>query len=282
MKFGVAMFCTDYSTTPAELGMALEERGFESMWFPEHSHIPLSRKSPWPQGGELPKKYYDVIDPFVGLASAASVTKSLKLATGICLVVQRDPIQTAKEVATLDLLSNGRFLFGIGAGWNADEMENHGTDFSRRHKLMRERVEAMKAIWTKSKPEYHGEFVGFGPMMTWPKPVQKPHPPVLVGGEFPWGAKRAIRYGDGWVPHGRRPTYGVLDVLPKFWEMVDASDRSREELPVTVFGGDEDADQLKRYRDAGVDRVVFNVQPAKADEVFPILDRLAGLKRRVS
>ena len=182
MDFGAAIFFTDYSMGPAELGRALEARGFGSLWAPEHSHIPLSRRSPFPQGGDLPKKYYDVMDPFVTLAAAARATTRLQVATGVCLVVQRDPIQTAKQVASLDQISDGRFLFGIGAGWNAEEMLDHGTDFKARFKVMRERVEAMRAIWTKSKPEYNGEFVKFPPMMTWPKPVQKPHPPVIVGG----------------------------------------------------------------------------------------------------
>jgi probable F420-dependent oxidoreductase len=176
LAFGVSMFFTDYSMTPGELGQALEVRGFESVWAPEHSHIPLSRKTPFPGGGDVPKKYYDAMDPFVTLTAAAMATKKLKVGTGVCLVAQRDPIQTAKLVASIDNVSNGRFLFGIGNGWNQDEMENHGTVFASRHKLARERVEAMKAIWTQSKAEYHGEFVNFDPMMTWPKPVQKPHP----------------------------------------------------------------------------------------------------------
>jgi probable F420-dependent oxidoreductase len=197
MDFGGAIFFTDYSIGPAALGRALEERGFESLWAPEHSHIPLSRASAVPTGGDLPKKYYDVMDPFVTLAAAAAATSTLRVATGVCLVVQRDPIQTAKAVASLDQVSGGRFLFGIGAGWNAEEMADHGTAFASRVRVMRERVEAMKAIWTKSKPEYAGELVKFPPMMTWPKPQQKPHPPVIVGGAFPYGARRAIAYGDG-------------------------------------------------------------------------------------
>lgn len=280
MHFGVAMFCTDYSMTPAELGRALEERGFESMWFPEHSHIPLSRRSPFPAGGELPKKYYDVIDPFVGLATAAAVTGSLKLGTGICLVVQRDPIQMAKEVASLDLLSGGRFLFGVGAGWNAEEMADHGTDFAARHAVMRERIAAMKAIWTATKPEYHGEHVKFGPMMTWPKPVQKPHPPIIVGGTFPYGARRALAYGDGWMPHAVRPSYHFLDVLPKFRAL--AAERGRPDLPITVWGVEQDADMLSRYRDEGMERVVFSLESAKADAILPVLDRCAALMRQVA
>ena len=200
MKFGASMFFTDYSMGAAELAVALEQRGFDIVWAPEHSHIPLSRKSDFIMGGELPKRYYDVMDPFVTLTAAAMATKTLKVATGVCLVAQRDPIQTAKLVASIDQVSDGRFVFGVGNGWNRDEMENHGTDFASRHKRARENIEAMKEIWTKSKAEYHGEFVNFDPMMAWPKPLQKPHPPILVGGAFPYSARRAVRYGDGWMP----------------------------------------------------------------------------------
>jgi len=281
MDFGAAIFFTDYSMGPAELGRALEERGFSSLWAPEHSHIPLSRTSPFPQGGDLPKKYYDLMDPFVTLAAAATATTRLQVATGVCLVVQRDAIQTAKAVATLDQISGGRFLFGIGAGWNAEEMADHGTEFKARFAVMRERVEAMKAIWTRSKPEYQGEHVQFPPMMTWPKPLQKPHPPVLVGGAFPHGARRAIAYGDGWVPHASRPAYGeVLGLLPQFHAMAKEAGRDPASLPITIFGVAEDLDLIRRYRDAGVARVLFNLPPAKADEVLPVLDRCAELMRR--
>src|SRR5271166_1297634 len=174
MHFGAMMFFTDYSMSSAELAQALEARGFESIWAPEHSHIPTSRRSPWGGGGELPKQYYDVMDPFVSLTAAAAVTRTLKLGTGVCLVNQRDTIQTAKLVASIDQVSAGRFLFGIGIGWNAEEMEDHGTVFATRAKLVRERVEAMKAIWTQPTAEYSGEFVKFGPMMAFPKPVQQP------------------------------------------------------------------------------------------------------------
>ena len=280
MDFGAAIFFTDYSIGPVELGRALEERGFGSLWVPEHSHIPLSRRTPFPQGGELPKKYYDVMDPFVTLAAAAAATVRLQVATGVCLVVQRDPIQTAKQVASLDQISGGRFLFGIGAGWNAEEMADHGTDFKSRFRVMQERVEAMRTIWTKAKAEYHGEFVDFPPMMTWPKPVQKPHPPVIVGGAFPHGARRAIAFGDGWVPHARRPQYGeVLGLLPQFRKLAVEAGRDPATLPITVFGVAEDAELIARYRDAGVARIVFNLPAAKADEVLPVLDRCAALMR---
>src|SRR6516165_1020456 len=198
MEFGASIFFTDYSITPAELAVAMEERGFDSVWAAEHSHIPVPRRTR--ADSELGKRYYDVMDPFVTLTAAACATKRLKLATGICLVIQRDTIQTAKLVASLDQVSGGRFLFGIGGGWNQEEIENHGTVFKTRMQKMREQIEAMKAIWTETKPEYHGDLVEFDTIMTWPKPLQKPHPPVILGGAFPWAARRAIRYGDGWIP----------------------------------------------------------------------------------
>ena len=266
------MFFTDYSMMPGELARALEERGFDSVWAPEHSHIPLSRKTPFPGGGDLPKKYYDAMDPFVTLTAAAAATKTLKVGTGVCLVNQRDPIQTAKAVASLDLLSGGRFLFGVGNGWNQDEMENHGTVVTTRHKLVRERIEAMKALWTKSKAEYHGEMVAFDPVMAWPKPVQKPHPPIVVGGAFPWGARRAIRSGDAWMPLRRRE---VREVLPQCRDM--CRDVGLAPLPVSIWEAREDLDSLKRDRDAGVDRVIVSLDSAKADVILPLLDRWATL-----
>src|SRR6201991_211842 len=229
MKFGASMFFTDYSMGPAELAVALEERGFDIVWAPEHSHIPTSRKSGFILGSELPKRYYDVMDPFVTLTAAAIATRTLKVGTGVCLVAQRDPIQTAKLVASIDQVSGGRFVFGVGNGWNRDEMENHGTEFATRHKRARENIEAMKAIWTQPKAEYHGEFVNFDPMMAWPKPVQKPHPPIIVGGAFPYGARRAIRYGNGWMPHRTRTQYAdVQALLPKFREMAAEAGRDAQ------------------------------------------------------
>ena len=280
LAFGAAMFFTDYSMTPGELGVALEQRGFESVWAPEHSHIPLSRKTAPAGGGELAKKYYDTMDPFVTLTVAAMATKTLKVGTGVCLVNQRDPIQTAKLVASLDQTSGGRFLFGIGVGWNAEEMEDHGTEFSTRAKLVRERIEAMKLIWTRSKAEYHGEFVNFPEMMAWPKPVQKPHPPVIVGGAFPQAARRAVRYGEGWIPLAGR--MDVFTTVPKFRAMLKEAGRAENSCPVTLFGCAEDGDLLKRYRDLGVERACVALPAEKADQVLPILDRWATLIRQVN
>jgi probable F420-dependent oxidoreductase len=280
LHYGATIFLTDSSIQPADLARELEARGFESLWIPEHSHIPVERSSPWPGGAELPKMYYDAYEPFVSLAAAAAVTTRLRVATGICLVVQRDPIQTAKDVATLDRVSNGRFLFGVGAGWNAEEMANHGTrDFSRRFSLLRERVEAMKAIWTQSQAEYHGEHVDFAPIYAWPKPVQKPHPPIHVGGGFPGGARRAARFGDGWMPiHGRDDVAGSL---PAFRELVAKQGRDPAALEVSIFGMLPDADALARYRDVGVTRAVFGLPPARRSELLPLLDRCAELARQI-
>ncbi|MCC6716998.1 MAG: LLM class F420-dependent oxidoreductase [Acetobacteraceae bacterium] len=278
MDFGASMFFTDYSMTPAALGRALEERGFESVWAPEHSHIPTSRRSPWPGGAELPKQYYDCMDPFVTLTAAAAATTTLKIGTGVCLVNQRDPIQTAKLVASIDQVSAGRFLFGIGIGWNAEEMENHGTVFATRAKLVRERIEAMKTIWTKSKAEYHGEFVNFDEMMAWPKPVTKPHPPVIVGGAFPQGARRALRYGNGWIPiAGRAP---IADALMAFKQMAAEAGRTLAEVPVSTFGAAEDLDEIRRNRDLGVTRMVVTLPSEKQDTILPVLDRWADLIRK--
>ena len=278
MHVGVAIFPTDYSIQPHELAMEAENRGFESMWLPEHSHIPTSRKSPWPGGGELPKMYYDSYDPFVSLGAAAVVTKTIKLCTGICLVVQRDPIHTAKEVSTIERLSNGRVILGVGGGWNAEEMADHGTAFETRFKLMRERILAMKEIWTRSKPKFAGEFVKFDEMMQWPKPVQKPHPPIIVGGGFPHAAKRAIEYGDGWMPIGGRAA-DPLDYLPRFRQMAAEAGKDPASLPFTIFGGAMKADALKRARDAGVDRVVFILPPEPKDKILPLLDQGVALMR---
>jgi len=277
MHVGAVMFFTEYSMGPAELGRELEQRGFESLWVPEHSHVPLSRKTPFPAGGDMPRPYYDILDPFVVLTAAAAATRILKVGTGVCLVNQRDPIQTAKLVASIDQVSGGRFLFGVGNGWNQDEMENHGTVFATRHKLSRERVEAMKAIWTQERAAYHGEFVNFDPMMAWPKPVQNPHPPVIVGGAFPFAAKRAIRYGDGWIPRADRIAE-LGTILRQFRDLAAEAGRDPASLPITIFRVTEDPDYLRGCRDLGVSRVVFSLPAAGRDELLPIMDRWAKLR----
>jgi probable F420-dependent oxidoreductase len=276
MDFGAAFFATDYSIDVVELARALEERGFESLFLAEHTHIPVSRRSPWPGGPELPRHYWHTLDPFVALAAAAAVTSRLRLGTGICLVVERDPIITAKEVASLDLLSGGRVLFGVGAGWNREEMENHGTDFATRFQLMRQRVLAMKEIWTREEAEFHGELVDFDPIWSWPKPVQQPHPPVLVGGSGERALRRVVDYGDGWMPIPGRGS--IVERIPELQELAAAA--GRPPLPVTIYGAAPDPAALEHYRAAGIARCIFSVPSVTRDEALPELDRLAELVGR--
>jgi probable F420-dependent oxidoreductase len=272
MKFGVAIFPTDYSISMTELAPAAEQLGFESLWVAEHSHIPTSRLSAWPGGKELPKQYLHTLDPFIALTAAALASKTLRVATGICLVVQRDPIHTAKQVASLDHLSNGRFIFGVGAGWNREEMEDHGTDFTKRFLLMRERVEAMKAIWTQDEAEYHGQLVNFGPTWCWPKPVQKPHPPVMLGGSGPNVLKRVVAYADGWMPNRGAD----LPRIPELQELARAAGRGP--LPVTVYPKAEAA-AIEQAAAAGVERCIWYVPPDGRDQALSALEELATLMR---
>ncbi len=278
MKFGVFMFATDYSIRPAELAKAAEERGFESLFLTEHTHIPSSRETPWPGGADLPKEYAHTLDPFVALASAAAVTTKIKLGTGICLVIQRDPITLAKEIATLDLLSEGRVLFGIGGGWNREEIENHGIPFARRWRALRERIEAMKAIWTEKEATYHGEFVNFDKIWSWPKPVQKPHPPVLVGGNGPRTLERVVRYGEGWLPLPLR-VEGLGDKIKELQEM--AAKAGRDPIPVSLYGMRPDPALIEMAEKMGVDRCLFPLPPASADQNLPRLDRYAEVMEGV-
>ena len=275
MEIGVSMFPTDDAVRPDELGRAAEERGFESLFFPEHTHIPASRESPWPGGGELPEEYWRSYDPFVALATVAAVTERLLVGTGICLVVERDPIVTAKEVASIDRLSNGRFLFGVGAGWNREEMANHGTDPRTRMALMAERVAAMKAIWTQDEASYHGRFVDFDPIWSWPKPVRAPHPPVLVGGSGPTVFDRVLEFGDEWMQLRVRD----LDLLGR--QVAGLQERAaaagRGPVPVSLFGAPRDPERLERLPGMGVHRAGLPLPPVGRDEVLRILDRDAGL-----
>jgi len=272
VKFGIAIFPTDYAIPMTELGPAVEQAGFESLWVAEHSHIPVSRETPWPGGAELPKHYWHTLDPFVALTAAALATKKLNVGTGICLVVERDPIHTARQVASLDHVSEGRFLFGVGGGWNKEEMADHGSDFSTRWKLLRERVEAMKAIWTEDVSEYHGEMVDFGPMWCWPKPVQKPHPPVILGGSGPNILKRVVAYADGWMPNRG----DVLSRLPELRELATAAGRG--DIPLTVYPA-ATTDDIEKMQDAGVDRCIWYVPADGRDPALKKLDELADLIR---
>ena len=272
MKFGIAIFPTDYAISMTELAPAAEQIGFESLWVAEHSHIPASRLSPWAGGAELPKHYWHTMDPFVALTVAALASKTIRIGTAICLLVERDPIHTAKEVASVDLLSNGRFMFGIGGGWNREEMADHGTDFSTRWKLLRERVEAIKTIWSEDVAEYHGDMVDFGPMWEYPKPVQKPHPPIILGGSGPKILERVVRYADGWMPNRGR----VIERIPELQEMAKAA--GRERIPVTYYPK-EGADEIERLAKAGVDRCIYYVPPDGRDAALGKLDVLAKMIR---
>ena len=281
MKYGVCIFPTAYSIQPAELAVALEERGFESLWVPEHTHIPASRKSPWPGGAELPRMYYDVYDPFIALAAAASVTKTLKLATGVTLACQHSPLTLAKTAATLDRVSNGRLLLGVGGGWNREELENHGRPFDRRWKVLRETVEAMQALWFGDTAEYHGEFVDFDPVHSAPKPVQLPHPPIHVAGSAPHALKRVARYGDGWLPILGRETGNFLDRVRELRDLVRAARRDPDRIEISIYACPAEEGLVRKFVDAGIARAIFALPSAARDVVLPLLDRYAALARKL-
>ena len=284
MDFGAMMFCTDCSIRPDDLAKLLEDRGFESMWVPEHSHIPADRRSPWPGGAELPQEYWHTYDPFVALTAAAAATTTLKVGTGICLVIERDPIMMAKEVASVDRLSNGRFIFGIGGGWNREEMANHGTRSRSRWRLLRERILAMKEIWTQEEAEFHGEFVNFDKMWAYPKPVQRPHPPILMGGDGPTTFDRVVEYCDGWMPISGRPQSGepsLQEKIAMLRRQAEEAGRDPASINITTFRGPDgsqpETDAIRRLEEAGVDRVIFGLPSAERDTVLPIIDQCAKL-----
>ena len=269
------MFPTDSAVDPDELARLAEERGFESLFFPEHTHIPASRETPYPAGGELPDMYFHTYDPFVALTAAAAATERLKIGTGICLIIQRDPITTAKEVASLDRLSGGRFLFGAGAGWNREEMANHGTDPDRRFGLMRERIEAMKAIWTEDEASYHGRYVDFDRIWAWPKPLQQPHPPVIIGGNGARVLERVIAFGEEWMPNAIEAPDEMAGRISELGEM--AAQAGREPPPVGLYAAPAKAEAVAGYARAGVGRYVFYVSPAPRDDAERRLDHLVGV-----
>ena len=275
MHFGLTIFPTETSAQPIELAREAERRGFESLWFPEHTHIPVSRDTPYPAGGELPDEYSQIYDPFVALTAAAAVTEKLLVGTGICLIVERDPITTAKEVASIDRISNGRFQFGVGAGWNLEEMSNHGTDPKRRFKLMRERIEAMKEIWTEDEASYDGELVSFEPIWSWPKPVQEPHPPILMGGNSDGALQRAVDLADGWLPNPETRMSALSERIAELQRR--ASEAGREPLPVTFYGVKPDPDSLAAYAAAGVDRAIFFLPSLPLAELEPMLDHYSAM-----
>ncbi len=278
MDIGLCIFHTDYALRIDELAREAEQRGYESLWVPEHTHIPASRRTPFPGGEPLPKEYSHTLDPFISLTVAAAATTKLKVGTGICLVIEHDPIALAKTVASLDHISNGRFLFGIGRGWNAEEMEHHGTAFTSRSRVMRERVLAMKEIWTKDEASFKGEFVRFDRIWSWPKPVQKPHVPVLLGGEGPLTIGRVIEYCDGWFPRGRNPDV-VLSGMKDLHERATKAGRDPNKFTVSVFGAPADAGVLEQFRQAGVTRTILRLPPEGRDKVLPLVDQWAKLIR---
>jgi probable F420-dependent oxidoreductase len=280
MHYGLTYFPTDDSMRPDAFARAAEERGFESIWFAEHSHIPVSEATPGPPApGEpgLPRPYYAVGDPFVGLAMAAAATTTLRLGTGICLVPQRDVFQPAKEVATLDRFSDGRFEFGVGGGWNRPEIADHGTDPDLRFAVMRERIEAMKRLWSEEKAEYHGKHVDFGPSYAWPKPLQRPHPPIHVGGAGLRAIRRAVRYGDGWVPLMGGGDDDPVALLPTLHAQLREAGRKVEGFEVTIYFCPPDADTVARCAGGGIDRVLFPMPSLPADEARGVLDAYARL-----
>jgi probable F420-dependent oxidoreductase len=267
VKLAAAVFPTDETLPPDEVARLCEERGFESLWFPEHTHIPASRATPYPAGGDLPSMYWRSLDPFVALTAAATATTELRLGTGICLVIERDPIITAKEVASLDLLSGGRVEFGVGAGWNREEMRNHGTDPRARMAVLAERVEAIKTIWTQSEASFHGEHVSFDRIWSWPKPVQDPHPRVWVGGNGPTVEDRVLAFGDGWMPN-------VVNDDELLGRIAALRSRAGFDVPVSINASPRRPERLQRYAEAGVERAIFYLPSSGRAEIEERMDKV--------
>ena len=278
--FGIVTIPTHYTIQPVELGRWAEENGFESLLFGEHSHIPTSRKSPFPLGGELPRYYSEFFDPFVGLTAVAAVTQKLKVGTSVCLVPEHNAMNLAKSTACLDRVSNGRFLFGIGAGWNAEEMNDHGIEFKDRWKQTRERILAIREIWTKDEAEFHGQFVDFDPIWCWPKPVQAGGPPILMGADSKWVPKRIAEYCDGWIPIDRPDlASGVATIR----EQMDQFERSMDNFDLSVITGDmlvgesSVENRIQELMETGANRILFLVTPDQPDAQWPVLERYAKL-----
>lgn len=283
MQLGIFSFNTEYTMPADELARECEARGFESLWLPEHTHIPANRESQYPGGGELPEEYVHMSDPFIGLAAAAAVTKTLKLGTGISLVVEHDPIVQAKQVASLDRISNGRFLFGVGAGWNKEEMANHGTPPRKRWKVLTERLEAMKVLWTEHEASYHGEFVNFDRIWSYPKPLTKPHPPILLGSlNSPTGRQRAVDLCDGWIP----VETAIADMpasIADLHERARAAGRTPGSLPISFFCVHAASmERLERYRSLGAVRTVVRAPTSGREGILPFLDRYADIARKLA
>jgi probable F420-dependent oxidoreductase len=283
MKLGVMSFNTEYTIRADELAAAAEARGFESVWFPEHTHIPASRETPYPPGGDLPKQYIHMSDPFISCMAAAMATTTLKVGTGVCLVIEHEPIALAKTVATLDRLSNGRFLFGVGAGWIKEEMENHGTPYEKRWKVLEERVKAMKAIWTEEEASFHGDYVDFDRIWSYPKPLQQPHPPVILGTfASKWGRQRVADFGDGWIPIDLYHDDMQKDV-DDLRARVKAAGRDPESVSISMFDIFETPEEdLKRFADYGfVERAIPCCPTEDKDTVLRWLDRYAEIGHRI-
>ncbi|WP_132424193.1 LLM class F420-dependent oxidoreductase [Pseudonocardia endophytica] len=277
MRFGIATFVTDEGIRPAALGRALEERGFDSVFLAEHSHIPTSRESPYPGGGDLPRVYYRTLDPFVTLAAMADATTDLLLGTGIILLPQRDLIHTANEAASVDLISDGRLVLGVGAGWNREEMRNHGVDPKKRGPLMTEQLAALKELWTSDEAEFHGEHVDFDPVYLWPKPARSPHPPIYLGGESDAALTRLVEQGDGWLPRGGQSPEDITRL--RAW----LADHGKPDVPTTLFGGPTDPEKLAPYVDSGdLERVTFMLPTRPEAETLSILDDYAKVAERFS
>jgi probable F420-dependent oxidoreductase len=270
MKFGISTFVTDDGIDPVSLAQAIEERDFASLVIAEHTHIPASRKSPYPEGGELPDKYYKTLDPFVTLAAAAAVTSKIELFTGIALLIQRDPITTAKETASIDLISGGRFVFGVGAGWNLEEMEDHGTNPKTRGTVLDERIEAIKALWTTEPAEYHGKFVDFEPSYSRPKPVQKPHPPIFIGGNSDATVKRVVRHDAGWIANPF-----PADALSKRIDQM--RDGLGHDVPLATFGTPQDPDYWGALEELGFGQAALLLPTKPRDETLALLDEYSAL-----
>lgn len=275
MHIGLFPFCTDYSMPIDRLAVAAEERGFDSIWVPEHTHIPANRLTPYPGGGELPKEYSHTLDPFVALAIAAGVTSKLKLATGICLAIEHQALTLAKTVATLDHVSNGRVLLGLGAGWNREEMENHGTVYASRFKKLEEQMLALKALWTQEEASFDGEFEQFDKVWSWPKPTQQPHPPLLLGGETDYTLQRIVRVADGWLPRAMKPEI-VTEGMVKLRRFAEQADRDPASISVSAFAPPPKDAVVNGFRDTGVERVILMVPPRNEDDTLRRLDRYAA------
>jgi probable F420-dependent oxidoreductase len=275
MQLGVTMFVTDQSIGPASLAIAIEERGFDSFYVPEHTHIPVTRRTPSPAGEPLAEEYKRTYDPFVALAAAAAVTTRIRLGTGICLVAQRDPILTAKEVASLDLLCGGRFVFGVGYGWNEDEMADHGVAYSQRREVCREKLLAMQQLWAAEPGAFSGSHVTVSPSWAWPKPVQQPRPPVLLGGGAgPKLFQHIAEYADGWIPIGGA---GVRESLPALHRALAEAGRDPRSARVALFGSIPTPAKLDYFAAVGVAEVVCNLRSTAAPEALAQLDRYATL-----